>query len=92
MNLAPTEEIANRLPSGTIYCLVCLASSMKAFGISATAIAARSLSLSPALSNALIFRPHKVFTVSAFEAANDKMAARHVLKMLNERVVHGCAT
>jgi hypothetical protein len=43
------------------------------------------------LSNALVFRPDKVFTVDSFEAANDEMTSSHLLKMLNKRVVHGSA-
>jgi len=43
------------------------------------------------LSEALIFRPYKAFAVDSFEPANGEMTPSHVLKMLDERVVHGSA-
>src|SRR5438128_11625011 len=37
---------------------------------------------------ALVFRPHEVLAVDAFEPANREMASGHLLEMLDERVVH----
>jgi len=45
------------------------------------------------LSETLVFRSDKLFAVSSFQPPPpEKEAASHVLKMLGERVVHGCAT
>jgi hypothetical protein len=39
----------------------------------------------------LVFRSDELFAVSSFQPSHDKVAASYVLKMLDERVVHGCA-
>src|SRR5258705_1492032 len=43
------------------------------------------------LGEALILSAHHLLAIRSFEAANDKVAPRDVLEMLDERVVHGSA-
>src|SRR6266508_310813 len=46
---------------------------------------------SAVLSEALIFSPNEVLAVDSFEPADGEMTSRHLLKMLDKRVVHGSA-
>ena len=42
--------------------------------------------------NPLIFCPDRLFAVSALESSNRKMTSRYILKMFDERIIHGCAS
>ena len=44
------------------------------------------------LSNAFVFSAYNVFAVDSLKSANREMPSGYVLKMLDERVVHGSAT
>src|ERR1700730_1818279 len=51
----------------------------------------RASRLSAVLGEALIRLPHRLLAIGALEAANGKVASRHLLEMLDERVIHGSA-
>src|SRR5262249_7334616 len=52
----------------------------------------RALRLSAVLREALIRFLHGLLAVGALEATNGKVTSRHLLEMLDERIVHGSAS